>query len=75
MGGAGAGYTLYSDTLNNVVGISQFFLYEYTRYLNELLRAGAPRGSTRLKVRVGGKGPVVLTGLLLLPTLAARRGQ
>ena len=63
VGGAGAGYALYADTLNNVVGISQFFLFEHTDYLNGLLRE-VPRSSTRLKVRVGGRGPVVLTGLL-----------
>ena len=61
--GAGAGYTLYADTLNNEVGISQFFLYEHTQYQNGLLRE-VPRSSTRLKLRVGGRGPVVLTGLL-----------
>ena len=61
--GAGAGYTLYADSLTNELGISQFFLYEYTSYLNGLLRE-VPRSSTRLKLRVGGRGPVVLTGLL-----------
>ena len=61
--GAGAGYTLYTDTLNNEVGISQFFLYEHTEYLTGLLRE-VPRSSTRLKLRLGGSGPVVLTGLL-----------
>ena len=62
VGGAGAGYTLYTDTLSNEVGISQFFLYEHTEYLNGLLRE-VPRSSTRLKLRLGGRGPVVLTGL------------
>lgn len=60
--GAGAGYTLYADTLRNEVSLSQFFLYEHTEYLNGLLRE-VPRSSTRLKLRLG-KGPVVLTGLI-----------
>ena len=53
--GAGAGYTLYTDTLNNEVGISQFFLYEHTEYLTGLLRE-VPRSSTRLKLRLGVAG-------------------
>ena len=63
VGGAGAGYTFYADTLNNEVGLSQFFLYEHTEYLTGLRRE-VPRSSTRLKLRLGGRGPVVLTGLL-----------
>ena len=59
--GAGAGYQLYTDTLKNEIGISQFFLYEYTAYLNGLLRE-VPRSSTRLKLRAS-KGQVVLTWL------------
>ena len=60
--GVGGGYTLYADTLQNEVGISQFFLYEHTEYLGGLLRE-VPRSSTRLKLRLG-KGPIVLTGLV-----------
>lgn len=60
--GAGAGYQLYTDTLKNEVGISQFVLYEYTAYMTGLLRE-IPRSSTRLKLRAT-KGQVVLTGLV-----------
>ncbi|RZK54957.1 MAG: DUF481 domain-containing protein, partial [Hymenobacter sp.] len=60
--GVGGGYQIYTDTLQNEVSISQFFLYENTQYL-EGLRREVPRSSTRLKLRLG-KGPVVLTGLL-----------
>jgi len=60
--GAGAGYQLYTDTLSNEVGISQFFIYEHTEYLGGLLRE-VPRSSTRLKVRAS-KGPVVFTSQL-----------
>jgi hypothetical protein len=62
VGGVGGGYTLYADTLQNEVGISQFFLYEHTEYLGGLLRE-VPRSSTRFKLRLG-LGPVVLTGLV-----------
>jgi hypothetical protein len=60
--GAGAGYQLYTDTLKNEVSISQFFLYEYTAYMNGLLR-NIPRSSTRLKLRAS-RGQVVLNGLV-----------
>ncbi|MGI4834416.1 MAG: DUF481 domain-containing protein [Janthinobacterium lividum] len=60
--GAGAGYTLYTDTLQNEVGLSQSFIYEHTEYLGGLLRE-VPRSSTRFKLRLG-LGPVVLTGLV-----------
>jgi len=60
--GAGAGYQLYADTLHNEVGISQFFIYEHTDYL-EGLRREVPRSSTRLKLRAS-KGPVVFTSQL-----------
>ena len=60
--GVGAGYTFYADTLQNEVGLSQFFLYEHTEYLGGLLRE-VPRSSTRFKLRLG-LGPVVLTGLV-----------
>jgi hypothetical protein len=59
--GVGAGYQLYVDTLKNEVSLSQFLLYEYTAYMNGLLR-NVPRSSTRLKLRTG-KGQVVLTAL------------
>ena len=74
VGGAGGGYTLYTDTLHNEVGISQFFLFEHTDYLDGLLRE-VPRSSTRLKLRVG-RGPVVLTGLLFYqPSLQNAAGD
>jgi hypothetical protein len=60
--GGGVGYQLYLDTLRNEVTVSQFFLYEYTRYLEGLLRE-VPRSSTRLKLRLS-KGPVVVTSLI-----------
>ena len=60
--GVGAGYQLYSDSLRNEIGISQFFLYENTEYLLGLRRE-VPRSSTRLKLR-GTKGPVVLTAMV-----------
>jgi hypothetical protein len=60
--GVGAGYQLYTDTLRNEIGISQFFLYENTQYLLGLRRE-VPRSSTRLKLR-GSKGPVVLTAMV-----------
>jgi hypothetical protein len=60
--GVGAGYQLYTDTLRNEIGISQFFLYENTQYLLGLRRE-VPRSSTRLKLR-GTKGPVVLTAMV-----------
>ncbi len=60
--GGGVGYQFYLDTLRNEVSVSQFFLYEYTRYLEELLRQ-VPRSSTRLKLRLT-KGPVVFTSLI-----------
>ncbi|WP_151088888.1 DUF481 domain-containing protein [Hymenobacter baengnokdamensis] len=61
VGGVGAGYQLYLDTLRNEVSVSQFFLYEHTQYLAGLLRE-VPRASTRLKLRLS-KGPVVFTSL------------
>ncbi|MGI4864953.1 MAG: DUF481 domain-containing protein [Janthinobacterium lividum] len=60
--GVGAGYQLYTDTLQNEVSVSQFLLYENTQYL-EGLKRDVPRSSTRLKLRLG-KGPVVFTGLV-----------
>ena len=59
--GGGVGYQFYHDSTQNEVTVSQFFLYEYTQYLEGLLRE-VPRSSTRLKLRVG-KGPVVFTTL------------
>ena len=61
VGGVGVGYQFYHDSTQNEVTVSQFFLYEHTQYLEGLLRE-VPRGSTRLKLRVG-KGPVVFTTL------------
>lgn len=61
VGGGGVGYQFYHDSTQNEVTVSQFFLYEYTQYLEGLLRE-VPRSSTRLKLRVG-KGPVVFTTL------------
>jgi hypothetical protein len=60
--GGGVGYQLYLDTLRNEVSVSQFFLYEHTRYLEGLLRQ-VPRSSTRLKVRLS-KGQVVFSSLI-----------
>ena len=60
--GAGVGYRLYADTLQNEVSLSQFFLYENTQYLEGLERE-VPRSSTRLKLRAS-RGPVIFTGLL-----------
>ena len=60
--GGGVGYQFYLDTLRNEVTVSQFFLYEYTRYLDGLLRE-VPRSSTRLKLRLS-RGPVVFTSLI-----------
>ena len=60
--GAGVGYQIYTDTLQNELSMSQFFLYENTQYLLGLERE-VPRSSTRFKLRLS-RGPVVLTGQL-----------
>ena len=74
VGGAGAGYTLYADTLRNELSVSEFFLYEHTEYLNGLRRE-VPRSSTRLKARLS-KGPVLLAGQLFYqPSLRDFRGD
>jgi hypothetical protein len=62
VGGTGVGYQFYLDTLRNEVSLSQFFIYEHTRYLEGLLRE-VPRSSTRLKLRLS-KGQVVFTSLI-----------
>lgn len=60
--GLGVGYALYSDTLNNEISLSYFFLYENTRYLTELHRR-VPRHSVRVKTHFTA-GPVVLDALV-----------
>lgn len=60
--GAGAGYTLYQDTLQNELGLSYFLLYEDTRYLTELHRE-VLRHSLRLKAQAA-VGPALFSGLL-----------
>jgi hypothetical protein len=59
--GGGVGYQFYHDSLQNEVSLSQFFLFEHTRYLEGLLRE-VPRSSTRVRLRFS-KGPVVFTTL------------
>ncbi|MBO2008126.1 DUF481 domain-containing protein [Hymenobacter negativus] len=62
VGGLGAGYQLYGDTLKNEISLSYFLLYEETQYLTELHRQ-VLRHSARLKTHFT-TGPVVLDALV-----------